>query len=198
MNKLRPGSIARIDPREDGKLRTSNVTKFLDSCVEGAANRSLSIFLSQTQLPAHLTALVRLLEQSCPHPTCLPPILRHHYRTHVFLLHEVPASTNHSHRLAFPRCSLKVQIRLRPAMWGRRLERTLPQGRRATATKCHRLLRPVRLCVRARLSATRSLRGPQTSLRACRLQIRRRGSPSPPATSQKPARTRACWTPASG
>ena len=32
MNKLRPGSIARIDPREDGKLRTSNVTKFLASC----------------------------------------------------------------------------------------------------------------------------------------------------------------------
>jgi hypothetical protein len=32
MNKLRPGSISRIDPREDGKLRTSNVTKFLASC----------------------------------------------------------------------------------------------------------------------------------------------------------------------
>ena len=32
MNKLRPGSIARIDPREDGKLRMSNVTKFLASC----------------------------------------------------------------------------------------------------------------------------------------------------------------------
>ena len=32
MNKLRPGSITRIDPREDGKLRMSNVTKFLASC----------------------------------------------------------------------------------------------------------------------------------------------------------------------
>lgn len=32
MNKLRPGSIGRIDPREDGKLRMSNVTKFLASC----------------------------------------------------------------------------------------------------------------------------------------------------------------------
>ncbi|KAI0046488.1 hypothetical protein FA95DRAFT_1669085 [Auriscalpium vulgare] len=32
MNKLRPGSIARIDPHEDGRLRTSNVTKFLASC----------------------------------------------------------------------------------------------------------------------------------------------------------------------
>ncbi|KAH8996588.1 hypothetical protein EDB83DRAFT_2534349 [Lactarius deliciosus] len=32
MNKLRPGSIARIDPREDDKLRTANVTKFLASC----------------------------------------------------------------------------------------------------------------------------------------------------------------------
>ncbi|KAN0138154.1 hypothetical protein V8E53_004043 [Lactarius tabidus] len=32
MNKLRPGSIARVDLREDGKLRTSNVTKFLASC----------------------------------------------------------------------------------------------------------------------------------------------------------------------
>ena len=32
MNKLRPGSIARVDPCEDGKLRMSNVTKFLASC----------------------------------------------------------------------------------------------------------------------------------------------------------------------
>jgi hypothetical protein len=32
MNKLRPGSIARIDPREDGMLRTSKVTKSLASC----------------------------------------------------------------------------------------------------------------------------------------------------------------------
>ena len=32
MNKLRPGSIARVDPREDGKLRMSNVTRFLASC----------------------------------------------------------------------------------------------------------------------------------------------------------------------
>ena len=32
MNKLRPGSIARVNPREDGKLRMSNVTKFLASC----------------------------------------------------------------------------------------------------------------------------------------------------------------------
>src|ERR1700679_3776716 len=32
MNKLRPGSIARIDAREVGKLRMSNVTKFLASC----------------------------------------------------------------------------------------------------------------------------------------------------------------------
>ena len=130
------------------------------SYVEGGANRSLSIYLSQTQLPVHLTALVRLLEQSCPHPICLPPILRHHYRTHVFPLHEVPASTTHSHQLAFPRCGLKVQIRLRPAMWGRHLERILPRERRVTATKCHQLLHPVRLCVHARLSATLSSRGP--------------------------------------
>lgn len=32
MNRLRPGSIEWIDPREDGMLRTSNVIKFLDSC----------------------------------------------------------------------------------------------------------------------------------------------------------------------
>ncbi|KAN0138112.1 hypothetical protein V8E53_004001, partial [Lactarius tabidus] len=31
-HKLRPGSIARIDPREDGMFRTSNMTKFLASC----------------------------------------------------------------------------------------------------------------------------------------------------------------------
>jgi hypothetical protein len=32
MNKLRPQSIGRIDPQEDGILRTSNITKFLESC----------------------------------------------------------------------------------------------------------------------------------------------------------------------
>lgn len=32
MNKLRPGTIGRADPREDGFRRTSNVTKFLASC----------------------------------------------------------------------------------------------------------------------------------------------------------------------
>ena len=32
MNKLRPQSITMIDPREDGILRTSNMTKFLESC----------------------------------------------------------------------------------------------------------------------------------------------------------------------
>jgi hypothetical protein len=32
MNKLRPNTIARPDPREDGFRRTSNVTKFLASC----------------------------------------------------------------------------------------------------------------------------------------------------------------------
>ncbi|KAH7926017.1 hypothetical protein BV22DRAFT_388481 [Leucogyrophana mollusca] len=32
MNKHQPGTIARIDPREDGFKRTSNVTKFLAAC----------------------------------------------------------------------------------------------------------------------------------------------------------------------
>lgn len=32
MNKLRPNTIARVDPREDGLVRTSNVMKFLASC----------------------------------------------------------------------------------------------------------------------------------------------------------------------
>lgn len=32
MNKLRPGTISRADPRDDGFIRTSNVTKFLASC----------------------------------------------------------------------------------------------------------------------------------------------------------------------
>ena len=112
------------------------------SCVEGATNRSLSTYLSQTHLPVHLTALVRLLERSCPHPTCLPPIPRHQYRAPVFPLHEVPPSTSHKHQLAFPRCGLTVQIWLRPAMWGRRLEQILPRERPATVTRCHQFLRP--------------------------------------------------------
>jgi hypothetical protein len=33
MNKLRPNTIARADPREDGFKRTSNVTSFLASCL---------------------------------------------------------------------------------------------------------------------------------------------------------------------
>jgi hypothetical protein len=33
LNKLRPGVIAQIDPGEDGMLRTSNVTKFHESCL---------------------------------------------------------------------------------------------------------------------------------------------------------------------
>ena len=32
MNKIRPGSIARIDLWEDGMFHTSNITKFLESC----------------------------------------------------------------------------------------------------------------------------------------------------------------------
>ena len=32
MNKVRPGSIARVDKGEDGVVRTSNITKFLASC----------------------------------------------------------------------------------------------------------------------------------------------------------------------
>jgi hypothetical protein len=32
MNKFRPGTISRVDPRDDGFIRTSNVTKFLASC----------------------------------------------------------------------------------------------------------------------------------------------------------------------
>jgi hypothetical protein len=32
MNKLKPNTIARVDPREDGFIRTSNMTKFLASC----------------------------------------------------------------------------------------------------------------------------------------------------------------------
>jgi len=32
MNKIRPGSIARIDTREDGMFHTSNVIKFLEPC----------------------------------------------------------------------------------------------------------------------------------------------------------------------
>ena len=37
MNKLHPGYISRIDKREDGFMRTSNVTKFL------AASSSLGV-----------------------------------------------------------------------------------------------------------------------------------------------------------
>jgi hypothetical protein len=92
-NKLRPGSISRIDPREDGKLRTSNVTKYLASCsanglppeylflrddiIKGTtdclARFKLATHSSQTQLRLTLMYwLAQLVRASIIAPTPLP------------------------------------------------------------------------------------------------------------------------------
>lgn len=137
------------------------------SCAEVAADSSLSTHLSQTQHPAHLTALARLHEQSCHRPTCL-------HRLPLSLPHGIPPDTGHHHPPAFPRYVLTVQTILHPlAMWELRLELTRMdarrlQGRLATVTKCPRSLRPVRPYVRVHpsalisqaLVATHSLRRP--------------------------------------
>jgi hypothetical protein len=59
MNMLRPQSIKRIDPREDGILRTSYLTKFLESCfVNGFPPEEL--FLRDDLIDATSESLARV------------------------------------------------------------------------------------------------------------------------------------------
>jgi hypothetical protein len=59
MNKLRPGSIGRIDPREDGKLRISNMTKFLASCSANGLSPE-DLFLRDDLIEATSDSLARV------------------------------------------------------------------------------------------------------------------------------------------
>ncbi|KZV64677.1 hypothetical protein PENSPDRAFT_656389, partial [Peniophora sp. CONT] len=81
MNKLRPGSIARVDAREDGRVRTSNVTKFLaahashglpstdrfmrDDLIEATADslarvaKTISALINWAEAPAAPSVLLR-------------------------------------------------------------------------------------------------------------------------------------------
>jgi hypothetical protein len=59
MNKLRPGSIEWIDPREDGVLRTSNVTKFLEACFARELPTE-DVFLHDDLINATTDALARV------------------------------------------------------------------------------------------------------------------------------------------
>ena len=59
MNVLRPQSIKRIEPREDGILRTSNLTKFLETCfVNGFPPEEL--FLCDDLIDATSESLARV------------------------------------------------------------------------------------------------------------------------------------------
>ena len=59
MNVLRPQSIKRIEPREDGILRTSNLTKFLETCfVNGFPPEEL--FLRDDLIDATSESLARV------------------------------------------------------------------------------------------------------------------------------------------
>ncbi|KAH8997822.1 hypothetical protein EDB86DRAFT_2828677 [Lactarius hatsudake] len=124
MNKLRPGSIARIDPREDGKLRTSNVTKFLASCSANGLPPE-DLFLRDDLIEGTSDCLARVVKTinalvkwaETPVPTHshllrgggsrLKPI-------NTSLANAAPSSpyrtdTGHHHPPAFPRYVLTVQ-----------------------------------------------------------------------------------------
>jgi hypothetical protein len=242
MNKLQPGSIEQIDPCEDSKLRTLNVTKFIASCsanglppedlflrddlIEGTSDCLAHVAKTiitlvkwaETPVPTHSHLLhggaskpkpINItLANAAPgspyhtgpssravmsSPNLSGPIPRHHYCTHVFPLHEVPASTSHNHQLAFPRCGLTVQIRLRPAMWGWRSEWILP-GTSSDRDKVPPILVP-RSPVRSRPSERDSLLVPSLN-ESAHMSIAD-STTSRPATSQKPGCTQACWTLAS-
>ena len=60
MNKVRPGSIARIDKREDGVVRTSNVTKFLASCSSTLGLPSEDLFLRDDLIEGSYESLARV------------------------------------------------------------------------------------------------------------------------------------------
>jgi len=60
MNKVRPGSIARVDKREDGVVRTSNVTKFLASCSSTLGLSSGDLFLRDDLIEGSPESLARV------------------------------------------------------------------------------------------------------------------------------------------
>jgi hypothetical protein len=60
MNKVRPGSIARVDKREDGVVRTSNVTKFLASCSSTLGLPSQDLFLRDDLMEGSFESLARV------------------------------------------------------------------------------------------------------------------------------------------
>ena len=60
MNKVRPGSIARVDKREDGVVRTSNVTKFLASCSSTLGLPSEDLFLRDDLIQGSFESLARV------------------------------------------------------------------------------------------------------------------------------------------
>jgi hypothetical protein len=60
MNKVRPGSITRVDKREDGLIRTSNVTKFLASCSSTLGLPSEDLFLRDDLLEGSFESLARV------------------------------------------------------------------------------------------------------------------------------------------
>ncbi|KZT09938.1 uncharacterized protein LAESUDRAFT_756159 [Laetiporus sulphureus 93-53] len=59
MNKLYPGMVSRIDPREDGFMRTSNVTKFLAAC-SSVGVHSDDLFLRDDLIESNVESLVRV------------------------------------------------------------------------------------------------------------------------------------------
>jgi hypothetical protein len=60
MNKVRPGSITRVDKREDGVVRTSNVTKFLASCSSTLGISSGDLFLRDDLIEGSFESLARV------------------------------------------------------------------------------------------------------------------------------------------
>jgi hypothetical protein len=60
MNKVRPGSITRVDKREDGVVRTSNVTKFLASCSSTLGLSSEDLFLRDDLMEGSFDSLARV------------------------------------------------------------------------------------------------------------------------------------------
>jgi len=81
MNKVRPGSIARVDKREDGVVRTSNVTKFLASCSSTLGLSSEDLFLRDDLIEGSYESLARvsrtiiaLIETSENPPPDLPKL----------------------------------------------------------------------------------------------------------------------------
>ncbi|KAI0953922.1 hypothetical protein AcV7_007316 [Taiwanofungus camphoratus] len=59
INKLFPGTISRVDPREDGFVRTSNVTKFLAAC-SSVGVRSDELFQRDDLIESNAESLARV------------------------------------------------------------------------------------------------------------------------------------------